>query len=64
MPRFLAARAATLLALLTLVSSLAAAADPAGSLAGNVSNAATGDRLEGVRVTLPALGRATLTDQA
>ena len=65
MPRLLAARAATLLALaFTALTAFAAAAEPAGTLAGNVSNAATGDRLEGVRVTLPALGRATLTDQA
>ena len=65
MPRLLAARAATLLAFaFTALTAFAAAAEPAGTLAGHVSNAATGDRLEGVRVTLPALGRATLTDQA
>ncbi len=34
----------------------------AGSVAGTVSNAGTGDLLEGVRVVLPALGRSALTD--
>ncbi|MFM7749951.1 MAG: carboxypeptidase regulatory-like domain-containing protein, partial [Opitutaceae bacterium] len=35
---------------------------PAGAVAGVVSNAGTGDLLEGVRVSLPALGLATLSD--
>ena len=39
------------------------AADARGTLTGNVSNAATGNLLEGARVEIPALGLAALTDQ-
>ena len=35
---------------------------PDGAIAGIVSNAGTGDLLEGVRVAIPSLGIATLTD--
>jgi hypothetical protein len=35
---------------------------PAGAISGVVSNAGTGDLLEGVRVSLPGLGLTTLTD--
>jgi iron complex outermembrane receptor protein len=40
----------------------AAAADASASLSGNVSNAGTGNLLEGARVDLPALGLTALTD--
>ena len=35
---------------------------PSGGITGIVSNAGTGDLLEGVRVAMPSLGFATLTD--
>ncbi len=38
------------------------AADVAGSITGNVSNAATGNMLEGARVTVPQLGLSAFTD--
>jgi TonB-dependent receptor len=39
-----------------------AAADPRGTISGNVSNAGTGNLLEGARVHLPSLSLSTLTD--
>jgi iron complex outermembrane receptor protein len=49
-----------------LVLSVLASAQPAattsGTIAGNVSNAATGNLLEGARVEVPALGLSALTD--
>jgi iron complex outermembrane recepter protein len=46
-----------------LAATLAARAQAAaGTIAGNVSNAATGNLLEGARVEIVALGAATLTD--
>ncbi|MBI5692619.1 MAG: TonB-dependent receptor [Verrucomicrobia bacterium] len=54
--------AATVLA--ALFVSLAGAADstPTGSLSGSVSNAGTGNLLEGARLEVPALGLSALTD--
>jgi len=40
----------------------ASAQTPAGAISGIVSNAGTGDLLEGVRVSAPALGLTTLSD--
>ena len=55
-----------LLALLCLASRTPAMEAPtgagAGGLSGNVSNAGTGNLLEGARVELPALGLSALTD--
>src|SRR5262245_45266942 len=50
--------------LVSLVCALISPAFAAGSatLAGTVSNSATGNLLEGARVEVPALGLATLTD--
>ncbi|HUR57675.1 MAG TPA: TonB-dependent receptor [Opitutaceae bacterium] len=56
-------------ALVTLVLALAvvfparAADGPTGEIAGNISNAATGNLLEGARVDIPQLGLTTLTDR-
>jgi TonB-dependent receptor len=54
----------TLGVLLVLIPSAAAAAPAslAGTLTGNVSNAATGNLLEGVRIELPHLGLQAFTD--
>ncbi len=49
-----------LLALMPVLRS--AAAEGAGTITGSVSNAATGDLLEGVRVAVPGLGLTALTD--
>ncbi len=57
-------RAFCLLAFLSLPLVLSTrAADAGGTLTGNVSNAATGNLLEGARVEVPALGLSALTDQ-
>ncbi len=45
----------------SLLSTLPGAV-PGGAIAGSVSNAGTGDLLEGARISLPTLGRGTLTD--
>ncbi len=54
------------LALLPAVATAQVSARPAtqatGSITGNVSNAATGNLLEGARVEIPSLGLAALTD--
>ena len=65
--RLLFGRSARLFTLLTglacaFASPLAHAAD-AGVIAGTVSNAATGNLLEGARVQVPALGRTALADE-
>ena len=39
------------------------AAESGGTITGNVSNAATGNLLEGASITVPALGLATLADR-
>jgi TonB-dependent receptor len=61
-------RSARLLALVATCLSLlfgpAARAADAGTLTGAVSNTATGNLLEGARITVPALGLATLTDNS
>lgn len=46
----------------TSVAALLHAADSGGTLTGNVSNAGTGNLLEGARVEIPALGLSALTD--
>jgi len=57
-------RALCLLALaVPMLSAVLRAADARGTVTGNVSNAATGNLLEGARVEIPALGLAALTDQ-
>lgn len=66
--RILFGRSARLFALLTglayaFASPLAHAAD-AGSVTGSVSNTATGNLLEGARITVPALGLNALTDNS
>jgi len=58
--RLLAACSAVLLG--TVVSSSLRAATTGGIVSGSVSNAGTGDRLEGARVSLPKLGLMVLTD--
>ncbi len=50
------------LALLGFAASLGAATTGTGSIVGNVSNAGTGNFLEGARVEIPALGVSALTD--
>ncbi|HEY1107114.1 MAG TPA: TonB-dependent receptor, partial [Opitutaceae bacterium] len=52
-------------ALLLLASafSIGRAADASGTLVGNVSNAGTGNLLEGARIEIPSLGLSALTDQ-
>ncbi|MBL9201140.1 MAG: TonB-dependent receptor [Opitutaceae bacterium] len=60
-PRRFPSRRLLLAAALVTTLSLRAA-EPAGTLTGNVSNAATGNLLEGARVEIPAAGLATLTD--
>ncbi len=50
------------LALVSLLSGPFAPAAESGTLSGVVSNVATGNLLEGVRITIPALGVAGLTD--
>ena len=54
--------AATLLLAALHPSALHAAAASEASISGSVSNAGTGDLLEGVRVSLPALGLTVFTD--
>jgi uncharacterized BrkB/YihY/UPF0761 family membrane protein len=49
-------------ALLLALAPALVAATAGGAISGSVSNAATGDLLEGVRVTLPASGVTVLTD--
>ena len=66
--RLLFGRSAWLFTLLTglacaFASPLAHAAD-AGSVTGSVSNTATGNLLEGARITVPALGLNALTDNS
>lgn len=51
-----------LCALALIASPLGRAADATGVLTGTISNAATGNNLEGARVELPKLGLAALTD--
>ena len=55
------AACSALLVVLALLPSLGAAVAD-GALSGSVSNAGTGDLLEGVRVSLPKLGLTVLTD--
>ena len=55
------ARAAALLVLWLTLAPLRAA-DATGTITGNVSNAATGNLLEGARVEIPAAGLVALTD--
>jgi iron complex outermembrane recepter protein len=55
------AACASLLPALLVVAPLRAA-DASGEISGNVSNAGTGNLLEGARIELPQLGLTTLTD--
>src|SRR5687768_1357201 len=57
-----AALLATLGFIVGATSSLSAATAGDGIISGNVSNAATGNLLEGARVEVPQLGLSTLTD--
>lgn len=56
------ARVLASILLLALAPCLLRAADAAGTLTGNVSNAGTGNLLGGARIELPQLGLTTLTD--
>ncbi|MEO6245495.1 MAG: carboxypeptidase regulatory-like domain-containing protein, partial [Opitutaceae bacterium] len=47
-----------------LVASISPAAEGGGTITGNISNATTGNLLEGARVEAPALGLSTLADNS
>src|ERR1044071_3340982 len=51
-----------LLSLITLLLTAPAEAADSGVIVGSVSNAASGNMLEGVRLSLPKLGLSALTD--